>query len=345
MRLGAAALILTALASAPAMADNLTLRDGAPDRYTVREGDTLWGIAEHFLADPWRWPAIWKVNNQIENPHLIYPGDVIVVSHDANGNPSLRVLRNQRFTGKTVKLSPGIYVDSLEKAIPTIPPNIIQPFLTRPLVVSKEDLDDDGYVTQGVEDNIILGAMQQFYARNVQNADEEVFQVYRPGKEMRDPDSNEVLGWEAIYVADARMLRYDADVSKLEITHSAEETSPGDRLREAPTRDTLPYYFPTPPKQDVQGRIMKSHNGVAEMGTYSIVAINLGESDGMQTGHVLRVKRKTRTRRDPVTLREYETPLENSGLVMIFRVFDRVSYALVMKSTRALHVGDVVVTP
>lgn len=339
--------IITSLAmtGSPAMAESVTLRDDAPSRYTVQEGDTLWGIAERFMSDPWRWPAIWKVNEQIANPHLIFPGDVIVVTYDGNGNPSLKVLRNQRFTGKTMKLSPGIYVDPNAKAITTIPPNVIQPFLTQPLLVGENELETAGYVTVGVEDNIILGKHQQFYARGVPASDQDVYQVFRPGRALKDPDTKDVLGHEAIYVGDARMLRRTDDVSKLEATRSPEEITPGDRLIPAPDTSALPYYFPAPPDTDIEGKIIHAHNGIREFGPYNVVAVNLGENDGIKTGTVLRIERGERKHRDPITREMYTLPREDTGLLMVFRTFDRVSYGLVMKATRAVHINDFVTTP
>lgn len=331
--------------STPVGADTVNIKSDASDRYIVKKGDTLWGIAGHFLEDPWRWPAIWKVNEQIENPHLIYPGDVIIMAFDENGNPILKLLRNQRFTGKTMKLSPGIYADDSKDAIPTIPPNVILPFLTQPLIVGRDELDSAGYLTQGVEDNIIVGRHQQFYARQLGDADVEVYNVFRPGRPLKDPDTGEILGYEAVYAGDGRVLRYAPDVSKLEIIKSKEEMTPGDRLLPAPPPTALPYYFPKSPAEGTEGKIIHAHNGVSELGTYSIVAINLGSMQNIETGTVLRVMTADRDAKDPVTKKQYQLPSESSGLIMVFRVFDRVSYALVMQASRQLHVTDRVVTP
>jgi len=176
-------------------------------------------------------------------------------------------------------------------------------------------------------------------------SDQDIFQVFRPGRPLSDPDTKEVLGHEAIYVGDARMLRRTDDVSKLEATRSPEEITPGDRLIPAPDTSALPYYFPAPPEGEIEGKIIHAHNGIREFGPFNVVAINLGENDGVKTGTVLRIERGERKHRDPVTRKMYDLPREDTGLLMVFRVFDRISYGLVMKATRAVHINDFVSTP
>lgn len=347
----AALLLLSSaiLTSTKAAAENVSIRPDAPTRYTVQKGDTLWGIADRFLSDPWRWPAIWKVNEQIKNPHLIYPGDVIVMGFDENGNPILKLLRNQRFgdntTSKTMKLSPGIYVDERKEAIPSIPPNIIEPFLTRSIVVSENELEHSAYVTGGVEDNIIVGKHQQFYARGFAESVEDVYQVFRVARPLKDPDTGEVLGYDTLHVADARKLNYNGDVAKFESTSANREISPRDRMLPTPDVGALPYYFPKAPDRDITGKIIHLHDAIKEIGHLGVVAINLGEDAGISTGTVLRIKRQGLTRKDPVTGKLFDLPTENTGLVMVFRTFERVSYAIVLKSTRQVLLHDIVATP
>lgn len=345
-----------------ARADVVKLRDDHPDRYVVVKGDTLWDISARFLKSPWHWPKIWKINEQIANPHLIYPGDVILFGYDAEGKPVLTVQRTEqlgpvttetleegpryesrRIDSRTTRLSPKVRVLPLESAIPTIPPAEIAPFLAKPLVVGKRELDDAGYVAIGMEDRIILGAGDHFYARDV-NLREEDYKIFRAGEALRDPESGEVLAYEAIDLGDARMLQ-PGDPARMLVVSARQEILPRDRLLVSPRAQALPYYAPRAPKKNVRGWILAADNAVAEIGPKTVVAISLGRKDGVEEGNVLRVMRHAGKRRDPVTRRNFKLPDSESGLVMVFRTFDRISYALVMSATRAIRINDVVVTP
>ncbi len=317
------------------------LNPASPDRYTVQKGDTLWHIAGQFLKNPWRWPTIWKQNDQIENPHLIYPGDVLVMTY-VDGDPQLKLLRRE--TLGTVKLSPAIYSDPIDAAIPTIPPSAIHAYLGAPLVVDEGDLDDAGHVVTGVEDNVVLGKHQQLYARGLQNPDHEYYQLFRLGQPFVHPDTQENLGQEAIALGDAQIARF-GEISKLDIVEAREEIGPGARVLEAVRDVGLPHYFPHAPASDVQGYILRSRRNVAELGALDVVAISLGEREGMEDGHVLRIMRKGSMRKDPVDGKMYQMPNEESGLLMVFRTFEKVSYALVLNSNRQVHILDVVQTP
>jgi nucleoid-associated protein YgaU len=346
---------------AAARADEVQLKPDHPERYTVKKGDTLWDISSRFLKSPWHWPRVWKINDQIKNPHLIYPGDVILMRY-VDGKPELSVLRNEKMplaeappsdsalpppapgsSGRTDKLQPSVHVEPLGGAIPTISPNAIVPFLTHPLAVSERELEKAGYVTTGLDDRIALGDQSEFYARGVPGS-EEYYQIFRPGAAIRDPDTKELLAYEAIYLGDAKKLE-PGDPAKLVVTSVKQEIQPTDRLLAAPLRAALPFYFPSAPTKQVRGRIVTALNAVAEIGSYGIVGISLGKRDGIEEGHVLRVMRHVGTQRDPVTKGYYKLPDEESALVMVFRVYDKVSYALVMRSTRPVHLLDAVVTP
>ncbi|MDH3466886.1 MAG: LysM peptidoglycan-binding domain-containing protein [Gammaproteobacteria bacterium] len=330
-----------AIALAGIVHSQVELNPASPDRYTVQKGDTLWDIAGQFLTHPWRWPAIWKQNDQIENPHLIYPGDVLVMTY-VDGDPQLKLLRRE--TLGTVKLSPAVYSDPIDDAIPTIPPSAIQAFLTAPLVVDEGELDDAGHVVVGVEDNVALGKYQQLYARGLTDSDHEYYKLFRPGRPFVHPDTQENLGLEAIALGDARIARF-GEISKLDIVESREEIGPGDRVLEAERDIGLPHYFPHAPENDVRGYILRSHRGVAEVGAHSVVAISLGEREGIEDGHVLRIMRTGKLRKDPVDGKMYQLPNEESGLLMVFRTFEKVSYGLILNSSRQVHILDVVQTP
>lgn len=251
-------IILLALVSLGSVADDIQLRPDHPERYTVVRGDTLWDIAARFLKSPWHWARIWKINPAIKNPHLIYPGDVIVLRY-VDGQPELTLLRSEKLGtggvttvsvgsgGDTLKLKPRIHSEVLEHAIPTIPPGAIMPFLTQPLAIGDRELERAGYVTIGLDNRIALGNHSEFYARGI-SGDAEFFQIFRPGNPLRHPDTGELLGYEAIYLGDARRLE-SGDPTKLVVTAVKQEILPTDRLLVAPPRAALPYYYPRPPKR------------------------------------------------------------------------------------------------
>ena len=355
-----ALLIISLVAIVPAHADDVALKTDHPARYTVIKGDTLWGIAARFLKNPWQWPKIWKLNERIKNPHLIYPGDVIALRY-VDGKPELTLLRNEKLATAappsepaadaparpTVKLSPRIHTEPLEKAIPTIPPSAIAPFLTQPLVVSEQELEKAGYVTTGLDNRIALGNTSEFYARGLKDATQEFYQIFRKGKPILNPNNpKDILGYEAVYLGDAKRLQ-SGDPAKLVVTRVKQEIIPGDRLIASTRKPVLPYYYPRPPKTKIEGKVLSALSDVAtaELGTHSIIAINLGTREGVEEGNVLRVMYHVGSHKDPVTRESYKLPDEEAALIMVFRVFERVSYALVMNANRPVHILDTVVTP
>jgi hypothetical protein len=234
-------------------------------------------------------------------------------------------------------------VEPLEAAIPTIPPSAIMPFLSQPLAVGEDELDKAGYITIGLDNRIALGDQSEFYARGLKD-DTEYYHIFRPGKAIRHPDSGDVLAYEAVYLGDARKLE-SGDPTKLVVTSVKQEILPTDRLLAAPRRPASPYYYPHPPSTKVTGRVVYALNAVAEIGPYTIVGVSLGKRDGMEEGHVLRVLRHVGEHRDPVTRDKYKLPDEETALLMVFRTFDKMSYALVMSATRPVYMHDAVSTP
>lgn len=359
---------------APAPADTVDLKPDHPERYVVQKGDTLWDISKRFLKDPWRWASVWTVNEQIKNPHLIYPGDVIVLTW-VDGKPQLAVQREEKPgpapapaptaeaapapapaaveepAGETpsgmtiVKLKPQIYSSAIKDAIPTISPEVIAPFLTQPLIVGRTELGKAGYVTIGLDSRLALGNGSEFYARGLDKTNPaEVYQIFRQGDALKNPDTGEVLAYQAMYLGEAKLLE-PGDPAKLILTSVKQEVVPTDRLLVAPEKAGLPYYFPHAPEKSVSGRILSAVNSLREFGPNTIVAISLGKREGMEEGHVLRIMRHVGQSKDPVTGRYYKMPDEDSGLVMVFRVFDKVSYALIMEADRPIHIYDALRTP
>jgi len=349
-------------------ADDVQLRPDRPERYTVVRGDTLWDIAARFLQSPWHWPRVWKINEAIKNPHLIYPGDVIVLRY-VDGEPALTLLRSEKLSpgeasgasrvadssagsasaaapsaGGAAKLLPRVHSEPIEQAIPTITPDAIAPFLTEPRVVDEDELEDAGYVTVGLDNRIALGTHSEFYARGLDDSEAEYFQIFRPGGALKHPETGEVLAYEAVYLGDAQLIA-KGDPAKLVVTSAKQEILPADRLLAAPRNAVLPYYFPRAPEKAVRGYIIAALNSVAEIGTHTVVTISLGARDGIEEGHVLRVMYRQGKHRDPVTRGRYELPEEEAGLLLVFRTFDKVAYGIILNATRPINLLDSVVTP
>jgi len=334
-------MIFAALITSSLFAADVALNPDHPDRYVVAKGDTLWDISSLFLRDAWLWPEIWYVNPQIANPHLIYPGDILTLVY-IDGKPQLRLQR-----GRDVKLSPQIRVEDLSAAIPTIPLDAIQQFLTKPLVVDKGELDRAPYIVQNADEHVIAGGGDRSYVRGIKDQEHGLWDVFRAGGPYIDPDSNEVLGYEARFVADAAIERF-GDPATLLLTETDIEARTGDRLMPAMQQDPITHFQPHAPDGDIEGRILSVLGGVTQIGQFDVVVISKGEADGMEIGHVMKIYQAGETIRDTVSGRRFDTvklPDEEAGLLMVFRAFDRVSFALVMKASRAIHVHDFVRTP
>jgi len=351
------------------------LRPDHPQSYVVQPGDTLWDIAGRFLREPWRWRDVWHANPGVANPNRIYPGDVLVVDY-SDGSP-----RIQRAGGggmRTVKLSPRVRVTDVDREIPTIPLDAVAPFLSRPVVTEAREIDDAPYVVGFPEEQIIGGLGNTVYVRSILRAGKDRWEVLRPGEAYRDPDTDELLGYEASSVASARLEQL-GDPATLVITRSNKEVQIGDRVRPARDEEPIRSFFPVPAPPGTRGKIISVLNGVAR--------------DRIAVGQVLAVYRGGELRRDPVKghrsawnwrnespanvsfwngdwqpdgwarngpdpndplpLRrrysradeQYIVPDSRSGVVMVFRVFPKVSFALVMFANKAMHVGEIVAPP
>jgi len=338
------ALILLFGLSSLSTATEIALQDRHPDRYVVVKGDTLWGIAGKFLQEPWRWPEIWKMNKQqIKNPHWIYPGDMIVLDM-SSGSPELRLVKSL----ETIKLSPRVRIEPAEtNAIPSIPLAAIGPFLSKPLVIAEGELKKAPYIIGTEENRVILGAGNSAYVQSVMEGGALNWQIYRPGKPLVDPDSNETLGYEAVYLGDARITRFGTPAT-IDITKSIQEINNGDRLVEMKEGATISY-VPHSPEKTIFGRIVSAYGGVAEVGKGSTVTLNKGGQDGLEIGHVLALYRHGRNiargEHDDTSPEIVKLPDERYGLVFVFRVFEKLSYALVMQSERPVQMLDDVRTP
>ncbi len=329
-------------AAKSATADSdIAVNPAHPDDYTVVKGDTLWDISARFLSKPWYWPEVWYANPQIKNPHLIYPGDVISLVY-VNGRPQLRLRR-----GGTDKLSPQIRSEPLDTAIPTIPIDAIQQFLNHSRVVSQQELDAAPYLVESADEHLITGAGDRIYVRRITAPTPLHYGVYQQGKPYRDPDTGEALGVEALYVGDATLQRF-GDPSTLLLAHSTREAVIGDRLLPMDENEVQRNFMPHAPATAVKGRIISVVDGVTQIGQHQVVVLNRGTRDGMEVGHVLAIFQAGSTVADKVSGKRGDTvtlPDERAGILMVFRTFDRVSYALVMSATRPIHVLDKVSNP
>src|SRR5215472_5776281 len=344
---------------------DLQVKDTAPDKYVVQKGDTLWSIASKFLKDQWRWPEIWRMNQeQIRNPHNISPGDVLVLDRSVSP-PQLRLgeaggggggggatVAQPAGDNESVKLLPRVQTTPLAgQAIPAIPPRAIEPFLTQPLVIESGGLNRAPRIIATEENRVNLGAGNVAYVSGFGKADTPVWQFYRAGQPLIDPDNHRTLGYEAVYLGTARLTR-PGEPATVEIVSSKKEISAGDRLIPAPPA-VIPQYVPHAPASTIDGRIIALYDALATSsgGRDSIISINRGRREGLEPGHVLAIYRNvviydqsdyTRSRDSSPAVR---LPPERYGLVFIFRTFNAVSYGLVMEAGRPVQSGDIVQNP
>ena len=328
------------------------LADNAPASHTVQRGDTLWDIASLFLKTPWRWPELWGMNLQeIRNPHLIYPGQVLVLVKD--GDRARLVMGGGATDGQaptnTVKLTPKVRSELLANgAIASIPLQLIGPFLNEAVVLNQDELAAAPRIVATQEGRVLVSRGELAYVRGDLGGARS-FTLFRQSKPLRDPLSNEVLGFEAAYIGTADFLRADgkAPVSGLPVpatfvmTSARQEAGVGDRLAPVPPRDYTAY-VPHPPAKPVDGRVVSVYGEALTAGQNQIVAINRGARDGLERGHVLALWRagaagtdRTGAKPQPIQL-----PDERSGLLFVFRVFDRVSYALIVSALDPIRPGD-----
>ena len=337
-------LLAVLLLAAGSMAQGaVELRDGHPDRYTVVKGDTLWDISGKFLSKPWKWPEIWQVNPQIRNPHLIYPGDVLSLVY-IDGQP--RLVLNRGASHGTIKLSPKVRSTPMAEAVPTIPLDKINAFLLSNRIVDSEgDFSNAPYMVAGDAERVVSGAGDRAYARGDSLAEEGSYGIFRQGKIYSDPDTKEVLGVDAMDVGSARVTAKEDDIATLNLTRTTQEVRPGDRLFPTEERAVTSLFMPSEPKTPIKGSIIDVPRGVTQIGKYDVVTIDKGSRDGLEEGNVLAIYKLGETVRDRVSGDLVKIPDERSGLVMIFRTYNRLSYGLVLTANRSLEVQDKVRNP
>jgi LysM domain len=365
---------LTAVAATSA-----DMRDSAPDRYTVQKGDTLWSISGRYLKEPWRWPELWKMNQeQLKNPHLIYPGDIIVLDR-SSGEAQLSLVPLN-----TTKLEPKVRSEpSTLSAVPSILPSVIEPFLSKPLVVGENELENTPRIVATADGRVTMGPGDRAFVHGLSKDQGDQWQIFRRGDPLIDPDNNQILGYEAIYLGEARVIQH-GNVATVEIVRSVMEIHRDDRLLPLGKQAPVFAYVPQPPKSAVKGRIISAYGGLQETGPLSIVTLSRGSKDGLQVGTVLAIERSQTTARysqrtaplfgrsgisgsdsprtyysesippretlldrgEAITNQDIaQLPDQRYGLAMVFRTFDHTSYALVMEASRPVAVSDYVTNP
>ena len=338
---------------APAPEKTIRVKASHPRQYTVKKGDTLWDISNLFLQDPWYWPEIWQKNTQIQNPHLIYPGDILTLVY-VNGQPQILVndaghksIQDTSGDMPVKKLSPSIRSSALQASIPSIPGDAIRQFLSKPRVVTKEQLENAPRIVGSQGGHLILGTGSRVYIRGELDKERVRFAVFKPGDELIDPESGDLLGYEAKYAGDVHITGYD-DPASGDLTYTEREVLIGDRLLPEDKSKLENMYFPHVPDKDVDAQVMSLYDALFGVAQFQIVVVNKGERDGMEVGHLLASYTQgkvVRDRYDKRSSRPVQLPNERSGLVMIFKTFDRVSYALTLESERVIHKNDYLHTP
>jgi len=350
----------------PGQPSNIQIVADYPREYTVKKGDTLWDIASLFLKDPWYWPEIWQRNPQVENPHLIYPGDILTLIY-VNGMPQIQLSRPGqdgeviRTEGtdlngrKVVKLSPSIHRQTLDEAIPSIPADAVRQFLTRPRVISADEWKLAPYIVGSDDAHLILGSSNKVYIRGELDKERLRYSVFREGKRLEDPDTEKLLGYEVIYAGQVRISRYGVPSSG-ELIQTSREVLIGDRLLPTDKSAIEQQFYPHLPESTVDGKIISLFDAISAIAKYQIAVINRGSNHGLEVGHLLatyqagglakdRFLDSTSQERGGNLELEIMLPDERSGIMMIFKTFDEVSYGLVLKSTRSIRKFDRVEKP
>ncbi len=333
----------------PALAPN------APDSYVVKRGDTLWGIAKVFLRDPWFWPEIWQVNKQIQNPHLIYPGDTLRLVY-IDGRPRVTLQRGTMERGDSARVLPRVRSEPLESAVTTIPYATVAAFMSKPSVLANEQIKSAPYVFATRDSHVVISNGDTLYARGFQSPAETGthYNVVRVGDALRDPDDNRIVGYDGIFTGSGHVTR-GGDPATLIMTESSRETEPGDKLF-AGGVDVPLDFIPSSPKVKINGRIMAVSDGVTIIGQYQVAVINRGARDGLAPGNVLAVLEVGGYVRDTVDkgylggmsrlgAKNVRLPDERTGTFMVFKTFEEISYGLIMEAKDIIRVQDLVENP
>jgi len=344
-------------APAPAEpAETVVYEPQSPKTYIVQEGDTLWDISSVFLRDPWFWPEIWFKNPQVENPHLIYPGDTLAIVY-VGGERKIQLLSRgeqgsvlaQTEGGlKVVKVNPRVRTQSIDATIPSIPIESIRHLLERPMIIDEDTLNDSAYILSSLDNHLINSINDKLYVRKLDTTKGiGRYHIYRPNRALFDPITNELLGYEALYVGESRLL-LKGDPASVRVTSSEREILRDDRVMPMDNSSFERDFFPKPPSSYVAGEIVALVDSISKSGAFQTIAINLGNRDGVESGNILRIRRNGDTlpdknEKDP--LFTVKLPDEQIGMAMIIRSFEKMSYALIMEADMPISIQDYVESP
>ena len=335
---------------------SVPLAPDAPDTYVVKKGDTLWDIAGVFLKYPWYWPEIWYVNPQVENPHLIYPGDVLRLVY-VDGKPRITV-----GTAGEVRLSPQVRTDPLGQAIRTVPYDILMNFVQRPSLLTKKQVDKAPYVVGFRSRHIVGSSANELYVKGLENPPPGTeYTIVHPGEELRDPDDGDLLGYVGHYAATTRVItttdaKHEDPLTHLTVLDNGREINQGDKVFPAKTKFGDDFVVSAPKDTKLDGQVLAVVDGLAVAGRYQVLAINRGKRDGLVPGNVVAIYARGVDVRDLYSRGQdwtkftanYATvklPDERSGTLLLFTVTDRMSYGLVVESTQPMRIGDFIKHP
>jgi LysM repeat protein len=329
-----------------------SVNPNAPAHYTVKRGDTLWGIASMYLKDPWLWPEVWVINPQVVNPHLIYPGDQLALTYGADGRPHVALEQ-----AGAVRMDPRLRSTDLDASIPTIPYSAIAAFLGRPTIMSKDEISHSPYVVAFRDEHQVAGTNNEAYIMDLPASPAASYAIVHIAGPLKDPDDNSTIAYEAIYASTAQIQRAGSP-AKAVLSDPARETLRGDRLVSGDLSQTPMNFTPRAPASPVRGQIIDVVGGTDLVGQYQIVAINRGHKHGVEPGTVLAVDEAgyevSDVYRHSGTVGETESkafapkvqlPEERVGTLLVFKSYDRMSYALVVNATDTIHVQYVARSP
>ncbi len=327
-----------------------------PETYIVQEGDTLWDISTVFLRDPWYWPEIWFKNPQVENPHLIYPGDTLAIVY-IGGERRVQILSrgeegsvlSQTSDGlKIVKVNPRIRSQAIDATVASIPIDSLRHLLERPMVVDEETFKNSAYVLSSLDNHLINSTNDKLYVRKLDTSTGNGrYQIYRPDRPLYDPITDELLGYQALYVGESKLL-LRGDPASVRVTNSDREILRDDRVMPIDNTNFERDFVPRPPKTEVSGEIVALLDAISQTGIYQTIAINLGQRDGLESGNVLRIRRTGEVVLDKLEDEPrflVKLPDEQVGMAMVIRSFEKMSYALIMESDFPITENDYVESP
>lgn len=323
------------------------LKATAPIEYVIQKGDTLWGIAQYFLRNPWAWPEIWYANPQIKNPHWIYPGDILTLYY-VNGKPRISVTGGPRIQ-KTVVLKPEIGYQKLPETKTPIPIQTIRPFLIKSRVVSQNKLLTAPHIVGTNSSQILYADGMKVYVRGLpKDSDTSMYSVYRPGKPLKSPQTKRIIAYQAIYLGDIRIV-HNGLIATGVLENVTNAVQLGDRLLPYVKQPENYTFLPRAPRKPVYGQVISLFNAIAMVGQYQVIVLDVGTQQGIRRGDVLQIKQRGRLIHDRyATINEspeIRLPNTHTGLAMVFQPYKRISYALIMSATHPIEIGDIITNP